>query len=382
MRLNTETVRGLVLSAYEAASGGCGWQAFMAGVGRLYSASSVAFFTPFVDGSGERMELSSGIDAELWSEFNERWCFEDPWRERYMARGLPMYAGAVSIGSEYLSAAELRRTSYHAGFAGKADIDKLVTAVVADGVVGGETPFAILSLTRGKAQRDFDVDAKRSLGELQPHLQQALSTWWRLRLVRRAGEAATGSLNAVPYPIWILRSDGHIEFENDAVASIPERDRALSVKFGQLKRLGQLDDICTHLPFARATKGHSSETDVWYSADGALYTGTLDLVALPVDHPLRQSWPHGSVLATLRLRESGVEMRVRHRALAQQYRLSPTESRLLRALCDGTTTGEFARQNDIRMSTVRTHISNLLAKTGTARQIDLVRLASGQTSTS
>jgi len=382
MRLNTESVQRLVLSAYEAASGGRSWQEFMAALRRDYSASSVAFFTPFADASGDRMEFSSGIDADLWKEFNERWCFEDPWRERYMARSLPMHAGAVSIGSEYLSTRELQKTPYHAGFAGKADIDKLVTTVVADGMVGGDTPFAILSLTRGKAQRDFDLDAKRSLAELQPHIRQALSTWWRLRLVRQAGMAAVSSLNAVPCPIWILRSDGRIEFENDAVAAIPGRAQGLSVKFGQLKRIGQLDDICAHHAFARALEGQSSETEVWYSSDGSLYTGTLDLVALPVDHPLRQSWPHGSVLATLRLCESGVEMRVRHQALAQQYRLSPTESRLLRALCDGATTGEFARQNDIRMSTVRTHISNLLAKTGTARQIDLIRLASGQTSTS
>lgn len=60
----------------------------------------------------------------------------------------------------------------------------------------------------------------------------------------------------------------------------------------------------------------------------------------------------------------------------QAYKLSAVEAKLLHALVNGVTPSEFANTRGVKISTVRTQISQLLAKTKTKRQQDLLVLIS------
>jgi DNA-binding CsgD family transcriptional regulator len=62
-------------------------------------------------------------------------------------------------------------------------------------------------------------------------------------------------------------------------------------------------------------------------------------------------------------------------AVAAVFNLSPAESRVLERLIAGRTPAEIAQDIGSALPTVRTHLSNIFAKTGTTRQVDLVRLA-------
>jgi DNA-binding CsgD family transcriptional regulator len=62
-------------------------------------------------------------------------------------------------------------------------------------------------------------------------------------------------------------------------------------------------------------------------------------------------------------------------AVAAVFDLSPAESRVLERLIAGRTPAEIAQDIGSALPTVRTHLSNIFAKTGTTRQVDLVRLA-------
>ena len=102
--------------------------------------------------------------------------------------------------------------------------------------------------------------------------------------------------------------------------------------------------------------------------------GGLLLVTLPVSElaalGVHQRAP-GVAWAVLE-RSLGAESAV---ALARQaYRLSPTEADLLLALMRGQTPQDFADARGTRITTVRTQLSALLAKTRTQRQQDLVAL--------
>jgi DNA-binding CsgD family transcriptional regulator len=60
--------------------------------------------------------------------------------------------------------------------------------------------------------------------------------------------------------------------------------------------------------------------------------------------------------------------------IAQSYRLTRAEMRLLRRLLLGETVMEAAASLKVAASTARTHVQNLLAKTGTVRQTQLIAL--------
>jgi DNA-binding CsgD family transcriptional regulator len=62
-------------------------------------------------------------------------------------------------------------------------------------------------------------------------------------------------------------------------------------------------------------------------------------------------------------------------AVAAAFDLTPAEIRTLERLLGGSSPAEIAGDLRVALPTVRTHLSNIFAKTGTARQLDLVLLA-------
>ena len=58
-----------------------------------------------------------------------------------------------------------------------------------------------------------------------------------------------------------------------------------------------------------------------------------------------------------------------------KFKLTPAEARTLERLLNGSTPTEIAGELGVALPTVRTHLSNIFAKTGAARQADLIRLA-------
>ena len=65
------------------------------------------------------------------------------------------------------------------------------------------------------------------------------------------------------------------------------------------------------------------------------------------------------------------------RQLMDFFGLSGAEARLARAICHGDSVEEYARDQGLRLPTVRTQLSSIFNKTGTERQATLVRLIAG-----
>lgn len=65
------------------------------------------------------------------------------------------------------------------------------------------------------------------------------------------------------------------------------------------------------------------------------------------------------------------------RQLMDFFGLSGAEARLARAICHGDSVEEYARDQGLRLPTVRTQLSSIFNKTGTERQATLVRLIVG-----
>jgi DNA-binding CsgD family transcriptional regulator/PAS domain-containing protein len=66
-------------------------------------------------------------------------------------------------------------------------------------------------------------------------------------------------------------------------------------------------------------------------------------------------------------------------AAAAAFHLTPAETRVLASLLGGRTLAETAATLGIAPTTAKSHLENIFAKTGVARQADLMRLATGLT---
>ncbi|WP_374683654.1 helix-turn-helix transcriptional regulator, partial [Accumulibacter sp.] len=63
--------------------------------------------------------------------------------------------------------------------------------------------------------------------------------------------------------------------------------------------------------------------------------------------------------------------------LMSLFGLTPAEARLAKAIGIGETLEVYAENSGLKVSTVRSQLKSIFAKTGTGRQTDLVRLISG-----
>jgi DNA-binding NarL/FixJ family response regulator len=64
-------------------------------------------------------------------------------------------------------------------------------------------------------------------------------------------------------------------------------------------------------------------------------------------------------------------------AIGSAFKLTPTELRVLLAIVEVGGIPEVATAFGVADTTIRTHVSRLFEKTGTARQADLVKLVAG-----
>ena len=77
---------------------------------------------------------------------------------------------------------------------------------------------------------------------------------------------------------------------------------------------------------------------------------------------------------TERLRDAIQKQGPDIQAFAENFSLTVTETALLEDLLAGITVVEHAELRNVSVNTARTHMRRLLEKTGTAGQLDLVRL--------
>ncbi|MCK1552397.1 LuxR family transcriptional regulator [Bradyrhizobium sp. 177] len=83
--------------------------------------------------------------------------------------------------------------------------------------------------------------------------------------------------------------------------------------------------------------------------------------------------------AALFVRKASLAVASIPRAIGSAFKLTPTELRVLLAIVEVGGVPEVAMAFGVADSTVRTHVSRLFEKTGTARQADLVKLVAGYT---
>lgn len=89
--------------------------------------------------------------------------------------------------------------------------------------------------------------------------------------------------------------------------------------------------------------------------------------------PLGQCGGAGQMLTLLILGKRRVCAELAAQAFARSHGLTPGETRILQALCDGMGPAAAAEAHGVALSTVRTHISSIRSKTGIGSMREIVR---------
>jgi DNA-binding CsgD family transcriptional regulator len=147
-------------------------------------------------------------------------------------------------------------------------------------------------------------------------------------------------LGGLPQPLMVLQDDGSLVYVNPRAEQVFDRRHAWQLN-GRLMHLGQLDTQTLVCLLGRA----------------------LHLAKLGSELAQAGEWGPDHLLLTLHIDQPQVSQSARLEALCHQYRISNTERYVLMLLADGQVVDSVARQLDIQVSTLRTHVRHLLEKT-------------------
>lgn len=209
----------------------------------------------------------------------------------------------------------------------------------------------------------FILTDQRRLQDLLPHLKRALATRSRLRTQGRRIEQLETLLGR-EHPLFLVTDRLEVRWmaQNtfSPLESIYLTERGHSVVLGarasELQaRLTRAVQRATH---AENPRGDIIETNEWMAF---------------IEH-YRSSESHQ--LATIRFVDKREHQRRVITVAQQRHDLTRAETALCVSLIEGKSLQDHADSHAVQISTVRSHLKTLLAKTGTNRQGELVALLS------
>jgi len=235
--------------------------------------------------------------------------------------------------------------------------------------------FDAISIWRTPEEGPMDADAINLLELLIPHVQIALDIRRRLGVTEQKLAGAAAMADACRTATFLLTAQGRIVHLNAAAEALVRNGDGLREVNNQLVASdGQFRNELRNLfvnaasasfPSIKKHSGHS------YSLERSSGKPNLQLLVCPMSSVQRNST--GAELLLL-VTDPTTPVTFPDEILRTAYRLTPVEIEVANGLLMGFTTDEIATLRHVSVSTVRQQLKNMLEKTETSRQSDMVRL--------
>lgn len=371
-----EGLRDAVVTAAAAASDASRWREVLAALARRFGATAAALHTPGAPSPERSLFAQVGLPEDSLATYVAHWATQDPWFAGADARGIADRTGFCGVGREMCDWTALDRLPFYNEFAKPSGVRGLAFLVLDDGSQSVRSPFALLSLYRAPGLDEFSFADRDALRSVHGPLQLALHAHWAFDRTRSDRRMAVDALAATPKPLCVLATDGRLLHANPLGAALLSRSGWIATaQGGRIVRVGGSDAQAFQAALRCAAAGMAQVLPAWMAeaAPVPARIALARLVPLGEDNACRSAWPQARVLLMLDMPEP--DRPQRHlRAIAERYRLTAAEARLLAHLADGASAAEISARLEVSVHTVRAHLRHLFDKTGARRQSDLVRL--------
>jgi DNA-binding CsgD family transcriptional regulator/PAS domain-containing protein len=223
----------------------------------------------------------------------------------------------------------------------------------------------------------YEGDEPAILALLLPHLNRAIRVFLRMTAIDALAQAATEIADRLPQGIILTDAAGRIGFANGAAQAILEEADGLILRDGVLRaaerREGeQLGRIIAEAAGQPSTNGRS----------GVRRTGAMQVTRPSMRRPLplvvapmqfRESAPRGPLAVSITVSDPECQPETTTDTFVRLYGLTAAEARVAVLLVQGYSPSAAAERLGVAISTVRSHIRQLLVKTETERLADFVR---------
>lgn len=279
--------------------------------------------------------------------------------------------GKAYRSSQFLSDAALARTEYYNDFMRREDLFYGLGGVVARrGAVSAQ-----LTTFRAKREGDFGQTELDFLQQLMPHLRRACTIHFQLFEAQLFKNACLDHLHALPIGVILLDKEKRAIFLNRMADAIVQEGHGL-----RLNAQGRC--VAAH-PSENSALQRLIEAALSTARNAHATGGGMPLSRPHSDKPLAimlcpisaNALPFFQVpCAMLLVSDPERVPNPAAETLARLYELSPAEAQLAAALANGTSLTDFSETHDLSVNTVRAQLKQILLKTGTHRQTELVKL--------
>jgi DNA-binding CsgD family transcriptional regulator/PAS domain-containing protein len=238
------------------------------------------------------------------------------------------------------------------------------------------TSIAMFGVFRHERDGVADVEARHRMRLIVPHIRRAALIANVIDLRAAQAETLAEALDGLSTGMFLVDASGHIMHANAAGHVLLEAGDVIQTMGGHLLARDRHADRVLREVFAAAGEG-----DAAIGSNGISITinqeGGDPFVAhlLPLTSGERsRAGTSYKAAAALFVHKAALATASPPEVIAKTYRLTPTELRVMLAVVDFGSILEIAEALGIAETTVKFHLRNLYAKTGTNRQADLVKL--------
>jgi DNA-binding CsgD family transcriptional regulator len=390
-----EHLSRLLLLLYEGASSPERLEAFLGELAHALNARAAAFHEhSFRDRENLRLAsgslfISVGFSEEALRLYAQHYHSKDIYVQRVQERARLADCG---FSQALITDAELRGTEVYNDYMRKFTIGPMTWVKLEE----RSEYVAGMSFNRADLECKFGQVELELIAALIPHMRQALKLSRTLRDLRASNAMLSRGVEEMDIAICMARQDGSVLRTTQGADRLFSAQEGIWLKNGRLKAAEPqeqraLDALIAGACRTSANGGMSGAVRVESKAAGDITVrswtaqagGAVLITRRPPLRPLQvvvSPFCPGTLLnesqatALVQFSDPSANPRPRSAILRALYGLTPTESRLADLLLQGLEVREAADRLKTTLETTRFNLKRVLAKSGTRRQSELMRL--------
>ncbi len=312
---------------------------------------------------------SSGYFPEFLNSYRDHYSRYDPWLRNEELYRVP---GTVHVGQELVPDSELLESQFYQEWLQPQGLFYRLSAVL----IREEANVCYFATLRGREDTVFGFHEIRLCRTLAPHLRSAVQMRRQLAMLEVERNAVVEVLDRLPRAVVLCDPSGAPVIVNGAAREILASGDGLVVRGGRLAARRPLESNALETLIARAAgaaRGEGDSPGGCLSVSRASGARPLSVLVSPMRAPSAVPG-HRRIAAAIFISDPESVILANEERLLQLYGLTRAESRLAARIAEGRSLDEAAALLNITTQTARGYIKRILGKTGTKRQVELVRL--------
>lgn len=352
----------LVGTLYDVSLGECDWQLPLQTLAETLGAENSHLLAYPTEGGQASVSIAWGIPQSMQVTYAAHYGAIDPRRLKVAE----LAEGQWWACHQHITAHSVTRCEFYQDYLIPNDLRFLLGVRLTQHA--GQNVF--LGLHRRPDQTPFGADEIEQLTGLTSHLQRAVKLWLSTEALREQAVIGRQGLEALEYGVLALDSRHQLLFTNRMGEALLRKQELLTLKQRRLCATATRDDERLTLALRVCQSTRQAQSLRLGQTQGTRHC-IVSILALPESSHLTQQLYGASLLVLINHSEHRRTLGVK--PLMHTFGLSAAEARLANALARGASLQSYADEVELSQATVKTQLQAVLRKTGTQRQVDLVR---------